>query len=111
MKKLASNYLKVVEWSEEDNCYIGTAPGLFIGGVHGKNEANVFKELQSEVEETIRLMKKEGMPLPPATINKNYSGKIALRISKALHKSLVLKATQAGESLNKYIQHKLENAI
>ena len=37
-KKISDNYLKIVEWSEEDNCYVGSAPGLFIGGVHGKNQ-------------------------------------------------------------------------
>jgi len=110
MKKIATNYLKIVEWSEEDNCFVGTAPGLFIGGVHGKNESKVFTELQHEVENTIALMKKEGMPLPPPTANKSYSGKIALRIPEDLHKSLALKATQVGESLNKFIQHRLESA-
>ena len=111
MKKVSANYLKVVEWSEEDNCFVGTAPGLFIGGVHGKNEAEVFRELQEEVESTISLMQKEGMSLPSATANKDYSGKIALRISHDLHKRLALKATQVGESLNKFIQHKLETVV
>ena len=111
MKRYANTYLKVVEWSEEDNCFIGTAPGLLIGGVHGKNEAEVFNELQSAVEEAIRLLGLENMPLPPATVNKKYSGKVALRISHELHKKLAIKATQAGESLNKYIQHKLESVV
>jgi hypothetical protein len=26
--KDSARYAKLVEWSEEDNCYIGTAPGL-----------------------------------------------------------------------------------
>ena len=111
MKKVSANYLKVVEWSEEDKCFVGTAPGLFIGGVHGKNEADVFKELQEEVNGTISLMQKEGMPLPPSTANRNYSGKIALRISCDLHKRLSLKATQLGESLNKFIQQNLETVV
>jgi predicted HicB family RNase H-like nuclease/predicted RNA binding protein YcfA (HicA-like mRNA interferase family) len=111
MNKISANYLKVVEWSEEDNCFVGTAPGLFIGGVHGKNEGEVFRELQEEVEATIRLMQNEGMTLPPTTANKDYSGKIALRISQDLHKRLAIKATQLGESLNKFIQQKLETVV
>ena len=112
MKHLSSdNYLKIVEWSDEDHCYIGTSPGLFDGGVHGKNEANVFKELCETVDETITLMKKEGKPLPSPTANKTFSGKISLRIPPELHKTLAVRALQEGQSVNKLIQHKLEEAV
>ena len=46
-------YLKIVEWSEEDQCYVGTCPGLFYGGCHGDNEAEVYKELCKVVDENI----------------------------------------------------------
>lgn len=112
MKKLsADNYLKIVEWSDEDRCYIGTSPGLFDGGVHGKNETKVFQKLCETVEETIKLIKKEGKPLPPPTANKIFSGKILLRISPDLHKTLAVRALQEGESVNKLIEHKLEEAV
>lgn len=107
--KLSDNYVKIVEWSDEDQCYIGTSPGLFIGGVHGKSEKKVFEELCKAVDETVDLLKKEGRTLPEATINKKYSGKIALRITPELHKLLAIKALQTGESINKFIQHKLES--
>lgn len=110
-KKLYDNYLKIVEWSEEDKCYVGSAPGLFIGGVHGQIQDKVFKELCDVVEETINIMKKEGRPLPKENISKTFSGKIALRIPPELHKMLALKALQEGASINKYIAHSLEMAI
>jgi len=110
-KKISDNYLKIVEWSEEDNCYVGSAPGLFIGGVHGKNQDKVFKELCDIVEETISIMMKDGRPLPKGNLNKKYSGKIALRIPPELHKALAVKAKQEGESINKYIVHNLSVAI
>jgi len=108
MKKLSDQYLKIVEWSEEDNCYIGTSPGLFMGGVHGDEQAKVFQELCTVVEETVTLFESEGKPLPAPTANKSYSGKISLRISPELHKTVAIKATQAGESVNKFIQRQLE---
>ena len=40
-----SQYLKIVEWSEEDQCYVGTCPGLMLGGIHGRNETKVYEEL------------------------------------------------------------------
>ena len=33
--KPADKYLKIVEWSEKDACYIGTCPGLIHDWVHG----------------------------------------------------------------------------
>lgn len=111
MKKTSDDYLKIVEWSEEDDCYVGTAPGLIIGGVHGENQKKVFDDLCKAVEEAIQILQKEGRPLPASTVNKKYSGKIALRIPPELHKTLVAKAFQTGESVNKLIQHELEEAI
>ncbi len=34
----ADRYAKIVEWSEEDQCFVGSCPGLFYGGRHGDDE-------------------------------------------------------------------------
>ena len=51
--KESARYVKIVEWTEEDQCYVGSAPGLFYGGCHGSDERRVFDELCQIVEETI----------------------------------------------------------
>jgi predicted RNase H-like HicB family nuclease len=65
--KPSDAYAKVVEWSSEDNCYVGSAPGLLYGGCHGDDEVAVFAELCDVVEEVVALYASEGTPLPPAT--------------------------------------------
>ncbi len=65
--KDSTKYVKIVEWSDEDKCFVGSAPGLIYGGCHGTNEQAVFNELCQVVDEAIALYKKEGKPLPPAT--------------------------------------------
>ena len=65
--KDSAKYAKIVEWSEEDQCYVGSAPGLLFGGCHGDDEQAVFEELCRVVEETIELYKKDGKTLPPPT--------------------------------------------
>ena len=42
IKEQAARYAKFVEWSDEDNCFIGRCPELMLGGVHGNDEATVF---------------------------------------------------------------------
>ncbi len=63
--KESAKYAKIVEWSDEDQCYIGSAPGLVLGGCHGKDEKAVFEELCEIVEEAIAIYPKDGKPLPP----------------------------------------------
>jgi predicted RNase H-like HicB family nuclease len=72
----AARYVKIVEWSDEDQCFIGSCPGLFYGGCHGPDELQVFSELRQIVEETLELYKKEGKPLPPPTSGKDYANKM-----------------------------------
>lgn len=48
-------YVKLVEWSEEDLCFIGRVPGLALGGVHGRNEKKVFENLCELVDERIAI--------------------------------------------------------
>lgn len=104
-------YLKIVEWSESDGCYVGTSPGLIVGGVHGKDQKKVFVELCQVVEESIQLLEGEGRPLPEVTADKKYSGKVLLRIPPALHKILALKALKEGNSINRMLQHQLESSL
>ena len=48
-------YVKLIEWSEEDRCFIGSCPELFFGGCHGSDAKRVFAELCGIVDETISL--------------------------------------------------------
>lgn len=63
--KDSARYAKIVEWSEEDQCFVGSSPGLIHGGCHGPDEREVFNQLCEIVEEAIGLYKQDGKPLPP----------------------------------------------
>ena len=100
--KRTDRYLKIVEWSDEDQCYVGTCPGMMHGGVHGDDEAAVYRKLCRVVEEWIRVHEEDGDPLPEETAGRDYSGKFVLRVGKNLHKKLAIQALRVGESLNSY---------
>ena len=72
MKK-STHYAKIVEWSEEDQCFVGSAPGLLYGGCHGSDEKEVFAELCQIVEETIELYHQDRKPLPPPTAGRDLA--------------------------------------
>lgn len=74
--KDSARYAKIVEWSEEDQCYVGSSPGLVYGGCHGSDEKAVFDELCQVVEEAIALYQKDGKPLPPATSGGDFANRL-----------------------------------
>lgn len=74
--KQSARYVKIVEWSDDDQCYIGSCPGLIYGGCHGSDEKQVFAELCEVVEEAIELYQQDGKPLPSATSGKDYANKM-----------------------------------
>ena len=101
IKAQAARYAKFVEWSDEDQCFIGRCPELMLGGVHGSDEAKVYAELCQAVEEIIELIHGDGHDLPEP-LAKEFSGKFILRLEPTLHRRLAAKALAAGESLNSY---------
>ncbi len=70
--KDSAKYAKIVVWSEEDQCYVGSAPGLILGGCHGDDGKQVFDELCRIVEEAILLYRQDGKPLPPPTSGQDF---------------------------------------
>ena len=75
--KDSARYVKIVEWSDEDQCYVGSAPGLIYGGCHGGDEKLVFAELCDVVDEAIALYKQDGKDLPPATAGHDLVNRLA----------------------------------
>lgn len=111
MKKKSAQYLKIVEWSEEDQCFVGRCPELMLGGVHGQNEQKVFAELCAVIDEWIEDAERTGVHLPPGMSGKRYSGKFNLRVDKQLHARLAIEAFKQGKSLNAYCAEALENEV
>ena len=64
--KDSARYVKIVEWSDEDKCFIGSCPELFYGGCHGADPRAVFNELCDIIEENVALYKADGKLLPNA---------------------------------------------
>jgi len=61
----SARYAKIVEWSEEDQCFVGSSPGLIYGGCHGQDEREVFDHLCQIVEEARSTKRTGGRYLRP----------------------------------------------
>ncbi len=59
----ADNYHKWVEWSDEEQVYLGRCPDI-ITGIHGDDPVQVYKDLCEVVEDVIRHLESENRSLP-----------------------------------------------
>lgn len=60
-------YHKWIEWSEEDQVYLGKCPDL-VTGIHGDDPVELYRDLCQTVEEVIHHVEEVGCPLPPARV-------------------------------------------
>ncbi len=107
---VARRYLKLVEWSEKDGCFVGSAPPIIGPCCHGSTETDVMAQLSTIVEEWVKIMLGDGHPLPAGTAGKKYSGQFVVRVAPELHKKASLKALARGESLNQFVATALAEA-
>lgn len=61
--KLSDRYHKWIEWSEEDNAYLGRCPDI-ITGIHGDDPIVLYQELCEVVEEVLVELQASKRDLP-----------------------------------------------
>ena len=69
----SAQYIKIVEWSDEDQCFIGYCPTIIGPCCHGDNEVEVYRALCQIVDEWLEIAYRENRDLPPPTIGKNVA--------------------------------------
>ncbi len=73
----ADRYVKIVEWSDEDDAFVGYCPGVIGPCCHGTDEVEVYRQLCVIVAEWLELADRAGTPLPPPTAGRGFAEKIA----------------------------------
>jgi predicted HicB family RNase H-like nuclease len=110
IRRLSARYPRVIEWSEADGFYVGSAPPLVGQCCHGASEAKVAAQLATIVEDLVEDILDGKMPTPHGEAARSYSGKFVIRIPKELHKKLALQAMARGESLNQFVAEALASS-
>lgn len=67
----SAQYIKIVEWSNEDECFIGYCPGIIGPCAHGPDEVEVYRQLCEIVDEWIEILYRDNEALPPPTVGRN----------------------------------------
>jgi predicted HicB family RNase H-like nuclease len=103
IRRLSARFPRLIEWSDEDGCFVGSAPPLVGQCCHGRTEVEAASQLAAIVDDLVHDVLDGKMPAPKGEPGKVYSGKFVVRIPTALHKKIALKAQARGESLNQYV--------
>jgi predicted RNase H-like HicB family nuclease len=75
-------------------------PGCF---AEGETADETIKALERAAESWIQAALDQGQEIPPPFANQGYSGKIALRLPKSIHRKAVQFAERDGTSLNQFL--------
>lgn len=65
--KTSDRYHEWVEWSDEDQAYLGKCPDL-VTGIHGDDPRVVYADLCEIVDEVVQHLVAPGRPLPQPRI-------------------------------------------
>ncbi|OFZ79583.1 MAG: hypothetical protein A2583_13350 [Bdellovibrionales bacterium RIFOXYD1_FULL_53_11] len=107
-RKVDLKYRLEINWSPEDSCYVVNVPELPGCVTHGDSPEHAVKMAEEAIDAYIESLKARKLPVPKPMSEKQFSGKIPLRIDPVLHRDLAIKANIQGLSLNRLIEQKLK---
>ena len=110
MKKKYAYIINIL-WSEEDNCYMAEVPELEGCITSGNTPAQAAKHAEEAIATWILGAKKLKHSIPEPVLKHPVSGKFNVRLTKQIHKSLIVRAVQEGVSLNQMVMALLAKTV
>lgn len=107
MKDLVRKYTYRIFWSDEDRIYIAQCAELPSMSALGRTPAAALKEIYIAVQLALEWMEEENEYIPQPIGTQEFKGKISLRTTPEMHKSLAVRAAESGVSINQYVLSKL----
>ncbi|MEQ1603185.1 MAG: type II toxin-antitoxin system HicB family antitoxin [Methylophilaceae bacterium] len=100
-------YAARVEYSEEDECFIGHIAGIRDAiGFHGESVAELRAAFIEAVDDYLATCEKLGREP-----NHAYSGQFRLRLKPELHARAAIAAETKGKSLNTWVSEVIERSV
>jgi predicted HicB family RNase H-like nuclease len=97
------HYTYRVSWSPEDSEYVGTVLEYPSLSWLAEDEREAFDGIRRVVAEVVADLVANGEPVPVAIADRDFSGKVLLRVTPARHRTIALRAAEQGVSMNRYL--------
>lgn len=102
-----THYRFSVQWSPRDNEFVGTVAEFPSLSWLDSNEDDAFAGIRQLVADVVTEMRVSGQEPPVPFAEREYSGKLLLRIPPELHQRLATEAAENKVSLNRLISARL----
>ena len=100
-------YTYRVTWSSEDEEFVGLCVEFPSLSWLGESQEGALKGVRQLVDDVVLEMEAAGEKVPEPLSVKHYSGKFMVRVPPEVHRTLAIKAAEAGVSLNRLASAKL----
>lgn len=100
-------YTYRVTWSEDDREHVGLCAEFPSLSWLARTPESALEGIRTMVAEVVDDMESNKELIPEPIASKKYSGKFMVRIPPDIHRDLVIKAAEAGVSLNRLASSKL----
>jgi len=96
-------YSYIIEWSEADDCFLGSIIELEHNMTYGKTREEVLVNLKEALASYVTTSLAHNMEIPEPLRIKDFKGNITYRTSKERHYQLAKQAKLYGKSINAFI--------
>ncbi len=103
------HYTYRVTWSADDNEHVGLCVEFPSLSWLADTPEAALKGIRNVVADVIKDMRANKEKVPEPIAIKNYSGKFMVRVPPEIHRTLAIKAAEAGVSLNRLASSKLSH--
>lgn len=103
----SKHYAYRVIWSEEDQEFVGLCAEFSSLSWLDKEQEAALRGIVALVKDTVMEMEANGERIPIPFALQKYSGKFQVRTTPETHRQLTMLATEAGVSLNRFINSRL----
>jgi predicted HicB family RNase H-like nuclease len=103
------HYTYRVTWSADDDEYVGLCVEFPSLSWLADTPEDALKGIRNIVADVIEDMRANKETVPEPIAIKNYSGKFMVRVPPEIHRTLAIKAAEAGVSLNRLASSKLSH--
>ncbi len=111
MSRNTSHYIYRVEWSPEDQEYVGLCSEFPSLSWLAEGDDEAFFGIRSLVADVVAEMERNGETVPEPLVDRTYSGNILFRTTAEMHRKIAIKAAESKVSLNRYLNSKLTSIL
>ena len=108
---LSLPYTFIIEWSDIDECFLGSIVELERNMTCGQTREEVLSNLKEAIVSYITTSLENNMDIPEPLKIKDFKGNITYRTSKERHYKLAKQAKLSGKSINSFIDETIAEKL